>query len=244
MGPAGSKAVIVLSTVLGGGSLLFFSVFLWFGSFELVPLGFRPVGSLAWNAALSVVFFLQHSGMTRQGFRRRIEGVTSAELTAALYSIVSGVVLLLVLSLWQTSSTQIWTVPAPGRWLLRAAFLAAVVTFSIALRALRGFDGLGLRPIRDRLRGRTRPPVPLTVRGPYRWVRHPLYTCVLVMIWSCPDLSTDRLLFNLLWTGWIIVGSVLEERDLVREFADEYLAYRRRVPMLVPSSLRPRWPEG
>ena len=57
---------------------------------------------------------------------------------------------------------------------------------------------------------------------------------VLVMIWSSPDLTGDRLMFNITWTAWIVVGTILEERDLVEEFGDEYLRYRERVPMLIP----------
>ena len=76
--------------------------------------------------------------------------------------------------------------------------------------------------------------MPLAIRGPYRWVRHPLYSFVLLLIWSCPDLSVDRIMFNVLMTGWIVVGTYLEERDLVDEFGDDYQEYQRRVPMLVP----------
>ena len=66
------------------------------------------------------------------------------------------------------------------------------------------------------------------------WVRHPFYACILVFLWSCPDLTADRLVFNVLWTAWIVVGTLLEERDLLAEFGDAYAAYRRQVPMLVP----------
>ena len=81
--------------------------------------------------------------------------------------------------------------------------------------------------------------MPLTVRGPYRWVRHPLYAFILLLIWACPDLAADRLLFNVLWTSWVVVGTVLEERDLAAEFGEDYLRYQRRVPMLVPWKRRP-----
>jgi len=67
--------------------------------------------------------------------------------------------------------------------------------------ALGSFDTFGLRPILDRLRGMDSPPLPFTVRGPYRWVRHLLYSFCLLMIWSCPDLTADRLLFNVFWTA-------------------------------------------
>jgi protein-S-isoprenylcysteine O-methyltransferase Ste14 len=72
------------------------------------------------------------------------------------------------------------------------------------------------------------------MRGAYRWVRHPLYFFSLVMIWSFPDLTADRILFNVSWTAWIVVGTYLEERDLAREFGDAYRDYQRRVPMWVP----------
>lgn len=39
---------------------------------------------------------------------------------------------------------------------------------------------------------------------------------------------------TVLWTVWIVVGTVLEERDLVAEFGDRYLVYQRNVPILIP----------
>jgi len=42
------------------------------------------------------------------------------------------------------------------------------------------------------------------------------------------------LLFSVLFTAWIIVGTVLEERDLVADYGEVYQYYQRAVPMLVP----------
>ena len=64
-----------------------------------------------------------------------------------------------------------------------------------------------------------------------------MYLVVLLMIWGYPELTIDRLLFNVLWTLWIVVGTVLEERDLCDEFGDDYREYQRSVPMLVPLRL-------
>jgi protein-S-isoprenylcysteine O-methyltransferase Ste14 len=102
------------------------------------------------------------------------------------------------------------------------------------MRALGVFDPFGVIPLRNYLRGRQSSSVPFVVRGPYRWVRHPLYLFLILMIWSYPDLTADRLLFNVLWTIWMVVGTVLEERDLVAAFGDAYRAYQRKVPMLIP----------
>jgi protein-S-isoprenylcysteine O-methyltransferase Ste14 len=54
------------------------------------------------------------------------------------------------------------------------------------------------------------------------------------MAWASPDLTADRLLFAVLFTGWIVLGTVLEERDLVRDLGEPYREYQRQVPMLVP----------
>jgi protein-S-isoprenylcysteine O-methyltransferase Ste14 len=39
---------------------------------------------------------------------------------------------------------------------------------------------------------------------------------------------------SILWSAWIVLGTVLEERDLVADVGDAYREYQRRVPMLVP----------
>jgi protein-S-isoprenylcysteine O-methyltransferase Ste14 len=64
-----------------------------------------------------------------------------------------------------------------------------------------------------------------------------MYLVVLLMIWSYPVLTTDRLLFNVLWTTWIVIGTVLEERDLTADFGNDYREYQRNVPMLLPTRM-------
>ena len=63
---------------------------------------------------------------------------------------------------------------------------------------------------------------------------------MILMIWSYPDVTSDRLLFNVLWTVWIVIGSCFEEIDLIAEFGDAYLEYQKRVPMLIPFL---KWPK-
>jgi hypothetical protein len=54
------------------------------------------------------------------------------------------------------------------------------------------------------------------------------------MIWSCPVITLDRLIFNIMWTAWIVIGTYLEDRDLHYEFGDQYREYSSLVPMLIP----------
>lgn len=234
-----ARAMIGLASLLGGASLLAFAVFLFRGAFPLVNLGFREPGVLALDALLSVAFFVQHSVMVRKPFRMRLARRIPGHYLDAVYAIASGVALLTLVALWQPSAHTLATADGPLRWVLRGVFVLAAAGAVWSLRALGSLDTFGVDAIRNRLRG-TRPrPGALMIRGPYRWVRHPLYLVSLLMIWSGPDLSRDRLLFNVLWTIWIVVGTVLEERDLVAGFGESYRRYQRAVPMLIPWRVQP-----
>lgn len=114
-------------------------------------------------------------------------------------------------------------------------FIGRSFTFIyFTIRSLGPFDPLGIREIVSHLKGKAGKKSFLTIQGNYQWVRHPLYFLSLVMIWSQVSLTTDRFLFNGLWTFWIIIGSFLEERDLVASFGDAYRNYQRNVQMLIP----------
>ena len=63
----------------------------------------------------------------------------------------------------------------------------------------------------------------------------PLYLFMLLLIWSAPRFSTGQLLFNVLWTAGILVGTKLEERDPLVDLGRTYRQDQRSVPMLTPS---------
>lgn len=227
------RLLLWLAIGLGGGSLVAFAWFLLAGPPGWVELHLPGPIALSLDTGLCLAFFAQHSGMIRNSFRLHLARVVSPEWHGALYSIAAGIVLLAVIILWQDSGPGLDPPPAVS-WLLRTVGLASLGGIIWAVRALPSFDLFGIHPIVHRQRGTNPRPQRLTVRGPYRWVRHPTYFFTLVLIWSYPYLTADRLLFNLLWTAWVWVGTVLEERDLADAFGDAYRQYQRRVPMLIP----------
>jgi len=234
-----SYVMLILSYLVGAVSLLVWIVFLFHGSLNLVDLGLGEIAGLGLNSFLSLAFFIQHSTMLRRSFRRWLAKFIRAEYHGALFTIASGVVLLILVVFWQKSAYVLATPQGIIRWLMHAVFILSVLGFYWCFWALGSFDAFGLSPILNNLRGMDPPPMPFIVRGPYRWVRHPFYFFSLLLIWSCPDLSLDRLLYNILWSTWIIIGSVLEERDLVADFGEPYRDYQSKVPMLIPWRIRP-----
>ena len=242
------RAVMALAVVLGGGSMVYFA---WAVRPKLLDMGLSPGAALWWNALLSLVFFTQHSVMVRRPVRARLAAVVAPRYDGAFYAITSGLALTLVAALLQPAGPPLFVLQGLARTIVIAAVLLALAGLAWAVVALRTFDPFGLRPIRSHLRNRPAESDPggpfrakaFVVRGPYRWVRHPLYSAIIVLLWADPAMNPARLELAILWTAWIYVGAQLEEHDLVAEFGDAYRRYRERVPMLIPWR-RPAGAEG
>ena len=228
-----SRWLLVLAAGIGAGSVVAFVG--WpLGTLRIVGPRWPQAMVLLWDGALSMLFFVQHSGMIRRNVRARMAAVIAPVYQPAIYAIASGVVLVMIVLLWQPSEVRLFTLTGPSRHVASGLSVAALGLFVWGLLSLRSFDPLGIALLAGHLRAKPARPCGFTIRGAYRFVRHPLYLAVIVLLWSCPDVTADRLLFDVLWTAWIVVGTVLEEEDLVAEVGDEYRAYRRSVPMLIP----------
>jgi len=228
------NSIIGLSVFIGGGSLVVFMAFLYAGSLNIVNLGMDIAGALLLDFSLCLVFFIQHSSMIRGAFRRWSEGFIPPYCHGAFYAISSGAILLVLVVFWQDSGRVVVIIEGIARLLLRLTFILSIVGLLWSARSLRSFDIFGKNQIRAQMEHRQLAAMPFAVRGPYRYVRHPFYFFMLLMIWSFPDVSLDRLLFNSFWSVWIVVGTVLEERDLTVSFGVVYQDYQRKVPMLLP----------
>jgi deazaflavin-dependent oxidoreductase (nitroreductase family) len=82
--------------------------------------------------------------------------------------------------------------------------------------------------------GRTEP---LVVRGPYKYVRHPLYSGVVLLLigwWLLLDYSFLLLstILLLLWFNYVVAP--FEEKELRSIFSEEYEKYAKQVPRIIP----------
>ncbi len=234
-----SFALLGLAVFLGLGSFLLLFVFLFAGSLQLVDLSFGYSPALLVDVLLCLAFFVQHSVMIRPSVRRRALGAIQVPYHGALFTVASALVLLALVVFWQESPPVLVELQGVARILTHLCFALAIAGIIWGLVALRSFDMFGAGALLSHLRNESPAELPVAVRGPYRWVRHPLYAFMLLAIWSCPRLTADRLLLDILFTIWVVVGSLLEERNLVSELGEPYRRYQTRVPMLFPWRLRP-----
>jgi protein-S-isoprenylcysteine O-methyltransferase Ste14 len=88
----------------------------------------------------------------------------------------------------------------------------------------------------------TRRAATLVVNGPYRWVRHPFYDCVALLLLAISLVAANWLL---LVSGAVVftllaVRSPREEDRLVARFGEQYRSYMARTNRFVPTLRRPR----
>lgn len=75
----------------------------------------------------------------------------------------------------------------------------------------------------------------LKTNGPYRFIRHPIYTSLLMLcgVWVINDFSYFRLFVMLVLFIDLILKLKTEEKFLIAEFPD-YTEYMKKTKMLIP----------
>ena len=199
------------------------------------------VGSALWtDLALLGLFAVQHSVMARPAFKRWWTRFVPVEAERSTYTLLSSVALILLFVFWQPMGGMVWNVEsALGQGLLYGLYAFGFGLVLVSTFLINHFDLFGLRQVWLQLVGK--PYTPVTFRTPliYRYVRHPLYVGWFCVFWATPTMTAAHLVLALGTSAYMLVAIQLEERDLIAEHP-EYADYRRRVPMLVPFSLRSR----
>lgn len=234
--------MIVITLLLGGISLAGFGFFLFKGPLHLVNLDLTELSILIFNSFLSLLFFIQHSTMIRGSFRKCACRFIPDYYCGSLYTLTSGITLIIVVIFWQQSSVRLIV---PSTVIIYGTRFVFILAFLLMFRSMQVFRQsaaltlLGVVPILQHTGIQTYTSPLFTVRGPYRWSRHPIYAASILFFWAYPYLTPDRLLLNILWSLWIIVGATLEERDLIEKFGKPYENYQKHVPMIFPIRLKP-----
>jgi len=227
---------------------IFFGTFLYAIGFlgdVLVPRTLdsaRPGGlgpALAIDLALLAGFALQHSGMARPAFKRWWTRIVPEPIERSTYVLVSSLAMILLFAFWQPLGGTVWSLEGgAARGVAYGLYGLGWLTVLVSTFLIDHFDLFGLRQVVLHFRGKPYTPLRFQARGPYRFVRHPLYVGWLTVFWAAPTMTAGHLLLALAITAYILIAIRLEERDLVEFHGQDYASYRESVPMLIPSATR------
>jgi protein-S-isoprenylcysteine O-methyltransferase Ste14 len=177
----------------------------------------------SWLASTSVKSRLEQNNPT---FYRKYYRFTYS-VVGAISLIPVGIMVLIL------PDQFLYRIPSPWVFLTLLLQLLALVLAIFAFRGTNTFTFLGLSPLIQSS------PLPesLNTNGLYRFVRHPIYSLGLVIIWLFPWMTTNLLALFLSSTAYIVVGAILEEKKLRVQFSN-YAEYQKQVPMFIPKILR------
>lgn len=234
--PAGVRALHV--AFAAAGALVFLvalgaGVWLFVVRLAVIPREAAVLPAAAINVALFTAFALHHSVMARTGAKAWLSRHWPAHLERATFVWIASLLFLAVCGFWQPVPGLAWNLEGPWRW--PGLFLqgAGVGLTYAGARLLDVFDLSGIRQVTSAGRGAPVQPhaggEPLTRRGPYGFVRHPIYTGWLLMTFAAPTMTGGRLLFAVVSAAYLVAAIPFEERSLVEEHGQAYREYQRAV---------------
>jgi len=186
-----------------------------------------------WLILAVAIWGILHSILASTGVKdlfRRAFGSGFMKSYRLLYNVYAVVSVLPVLYLMITLPDEaLYQVPVPYDYVMRVGQGASAFLLFVAVLQTDVFSFVGLRQLFEEER-----PGKLITSGLYRFVRHPLYTFSLLILWLSPNMSMNSFVAYLAFTLYILVGVYFEERKLLREFGQEYAEYRSITPMLIP----------
>ena len=165
-----------------------------------------------------------HSLLAMQSVKDHISRFIAPHIYRQLYVFLS-VVLLTPISLLPLPLAYLYYIPKPWATLLRVVQLAGALGFLWTLHNTDLGAFLGWSRETD---------TNLKTDGPYRLCRHPLYFFASIALVAEPHVKGFYALFTCWTLIYFWIGSVAEERRLLKEFGDAYRDYQTQTPRMIP----------
>lgn len=187
------------------------------------------------NLSLIALFGIQHAVMARLSFKKWWTTIIPKPIERSTFVLATNVVLCLMFWLWQPMPSLIWDAQNESLRLFLLGISAMGWTLVLMSTFLiNHFDLFGLRQVYLYLVGKPYTHLPFKTVGVYKNVRHPLMLGFMIAFWVTPTMTAGHLLLASAFTAVILVGVVLEEKDLVTIHGKDYEDYIQSTSKFFP----------
>lgn len=162
---------------------------------------------------------------------------------------------------WLVSATTAKESSPRGSWRFRGVSLLIIVVASVVIRRLHGTGSLTIHSpapeavgtivflsglafaVWARIHLGRNWGMPMTERaapelvtsGPYRYIRHPIYTGILLgLLGTALAINLYYLIALAVLTGYFVFSATVEERNMTGAFPEQYPEYKAHTKMLIP----------
>lgn len=214
----------------------------WGLDFPLIDLQSDSVPvKLLWNAGLIMMFGVLHTTFAHPFINKHIRKVLPGRYTRTLFMVVTGFSVSLIMSCWQNTGIELYSLPLSKRKLDVISVTVFTLLYSGNVIPFIKFGILGVFGLEQIFQKehdpekRSEGTQKLVTNGVYGIVRHPMYTVSMGAYGIAPRMTLDRawiVLFCLVYL--YTLGIPMEERKLVKEFGQPYVEYQKKVPAVIP----------
>ena len=216
-----------LSSVAFVLSLIYFTYFYAIRLRDTTNSPGSPIANLAFNVGLFTIFAGHHSLMARTGAKRWLARFVRTDLERSTYVWVASILFTLTCFFWRDLPGSAYV--ASG-WLRPACFAVQLSGVALIVWAVSVLDVLALAGIRQvEPSWSADKDSSLRVRGPYHWIRHPIYLGWILAMFGAPDMPSGRLAFAIMSTAYLTLAIPWEERSMMNTFGHGYRRYVARV---------------
>jgi protein-S-isoprenylcysteine O-methyltransferase Ste14 len=184
----------------------------------------QAAANTLFNIALFSVFALHHSLFARTWAKRILTWAVPRHYERTMYVWVASLLLIGVCAAWRPLPGIAYTLSDGWQLVGWSVQLGGAL---LVVSAARAMDPLGLAGIRQ-AEGRG-DDTALRIVGPFRVVRHPIYLGWILMVFGTPTLTTNRLVFAVVSSAYLILAIPWEEKSLVAAHGGRYRVYQQAV---------------
>lgn len=185
------------------------------------------VKNIFWDLFLIMLFTIPHTALLFTKGRLLAKKIVPHNMFNTLYSIVASCTLLFMFYFWRPIPFVIYKMQGHFYFIFFFLYIASWIYMVWAQVSTDFFAHIGIKQWWDTIHGRrTLSHIPMG--GAYKISRHPIFLAFFGMIWFSPTMTVGHLMLSVVWSLYLIIGTLRKENNLMKNKI--YRNYAAKVP--------------